>query len=56
VADLSKKQGTIACPRCKAPMDEVVWIAQNEPGLIGYQCPSCNYVNSVLTPANSPRK
>jgi hypothetical protein len=38
-------------------MEEVVRIApaQNEPGLIGYECPSCNYVTSVLTPSNSPR-
>jgi hypothetical protein len=54
VADLSKKRGTIACPRCKAPMEEVVWIApvQDEPGLVGYECPSCSYVTSVLTPSN----
>jgi uncharacterized Zn finger protein (UPF0148 family) len=58
MADPSKKLGTIACPRCKAPMEEVVRIAplQNEPGLIGYACPSCNYVTSVLTPAKSPRR
>ena len=39
VADLSKKLGTIACPRCEAPMEEVVRIApaQNGPGLIGYE-------------------
>jgi len=58
VADLSKKRGTIACPRCKAAMEEVVRIApvQNEPGLIGYECPSCCYVTSVLTPPKSPRR
>jgi transposase-like protein len=57
MADLSKKLGTIACPRCKAPMEEVVRIApvQNEPGLIGYECPSCCYVTSVLTSSKSPR-
>jgi len=35
-------------------MEEVVRIApvRNEPGLIGYECPSCNYVTSVLTPPN----
>jgi transposase-like protein len=51
VSDLAKKRGTLACPRCKAPMHEVVRIAplQNEPGLIGYECPSCCYVTSVLT-------
>jgi transposase-like protein len=57
VPNLSQKRDTIACPRCKAPMEEVVRIApaQNEPGLIGYECPSCNYVTSLLTPPNSPR-
>ena len=31
-------------------MDEVVRIEplQNEPGLIGYECPSCSYVTNVL--------
>jgi hypothetical protein len=31
-------------------MDGVVRIAplQNDPGLIGYECPSCSYVTSVL--------
>jgi len=54
VADLSKKRETITCPRCTPPMEEVARIApiRNEPGLIGYECPSCNYVTSVLTPPN----
>jgi hypothetical protein len=41
----------VACPRCKASMEEVVTIAPagNEPGLIAYECPSCSYVTSVLT-------
>ena len=40
----------MACPRCKATMDEVVWIAplQDEAGLIGYECPSCRYVTSAF--------
>ena len=40
----------VACPRCKASMEEVVRIAPvgNEPGLIAYECPSCSYVTSVL--------
>jgi hypothetical protein len=48
VSDLAKREGTLACPRCKAPMKEVVRIApvQREPGLIAYECPSC--VTSVL--------
>jgi transposase-like protein len=51
VSDLPKKRGTIACPRCKALMEEVVRIdpVGHEPGLIGYECPSCCYVTSVLT-------
>ena len=39
-----------ACPRCKAIMDEVVRIAPlaDDPGLIGYECPACCYVTSVI--------
>jgi hypothetical protein len=49
VADLPK---SFACPRCKALMDEVVSIAPlvSEPGLIGYECPACCYVTSVILP------
>jgi hypothetical protein len=38
VSALEKREGK-ACPRCKAPMEEVVWIApvQSEPGLIAYE-------------------
>ena len=41
---------TLACPRCKAPMKDVVTIApaQSDPGLIAYECPSCGYITSVL--------
>jgi len=37
-------------------MEEVVRIdpVGNEPGLIGYECPSCGYVTSVLTQPNHP--
>jgi hypothetical protein len=37
-------------------MDEVVRIEplQNEPGLIGYECPSCRYVTSCFGPRRSP--
>jgi len=57
MSDPSKRRGTIACPRCKAPMEEVVRIApvQTEPGLIGYECSACGYVTSILTPPQSPR-
>jgi hypothetical protein len=50
MSDLAKREGTLACPRCKAPMKEIVRIAaiQSEPGLIAYECPSCGYVTSVL--------
>jgi hypothetical protein len=35
-------------------MEEVASIApvQCEPGLIAYECPSCRYVTSTLTPAH----
>jgi hypothetical protein len=38
VSELPQKQGTIACPRCKAPREEVVTIApaQSDLGLIAY--------------------
>jgi hypothetical protein len=54
VSDLSKKAGAKPCPRCKAPMQDVLWIppAHNDPGLIAYECPSCAYVTSDLTPSN----
>jgi hypothetical protein len=47
-------RSSIGCPRCKAQMDEVVRIEpiQHEPGLIGYECPSCSYVTSVLIPSH----
>jgi transposase-like protein len=50
VSDISKKRNSMVCPRCKATMDEVVRIAplQDDPGLIGYECPSCRYVTSVF--------
>ena len=50
VSDLPKRAGLFACPRCKGPMKDVVWIApiQNDPGLIAYECPACGYLTSVL--------
>ena len=50
VPDLSKSG--FSCPRCKTIMDEVVRIAPlvSEPGLIGYECPACCYVTSVILP------
>jgi hypothetical protein len=49
VSDRRKSEGFV-CPRCRAIMDQVVWIAPvaDEPGLIGYECPACRYVTSVL--------
>jgi uncharacterized Zn finger protein len=50
MSDLAKREGTLECPRCNAPMKDVVRIApaQSDPGLIAYECPSCGYVTSVL--------
>ena len=61
VSDLPKRAGSFACPRCKAPMKEVVRIApvQNDPGLIAYECPACGYLTSVLIdrqPDDPPRR
>jgi len=52
VSDLSKRIGAKPCPRCKAPMEELLRIApaQTGPGLIAYECRSCGYVTSDLTP------
>ena len=57
-SDLAKREGTIKCPRCKAPMKEVLRIApvQTDPGLIAYECPSCDYVTSVLTPSTPDKQ
>jgi transposase-like protein len=56
VSELSKRAGAKPCPRCKASMEEVLRIApaQADPGLIAYECPSCSYVTSDLTPSNPP--
>jgi uncharacterized Zn finger protein len=50
MSDLAKREGTLACPRCKAPMKDVVRIApaHGDSGLIAYECPACGYVTSVL--------
>src|SRR5262245_34666439 len=41
VSDLSKRRGAVACPRCKAPMEEVVTIApaQGDPGPLRHEHP-----------------
>jgi uncharacterized Zn finger protein len=58
VSDASKiEEGTLPCPRCKDLMKEVLRIApaQTDPGLIAYECRSCGYVTSVLTPSGPER-
>ena len=52
VSDLAKRSG-IACPRCRAPMQEIMRIAplRIEPGLIAYECPTCGKVTSEILPA-----
>jgi uncharacterized Zn finger protein len=58
MSEFEKREGTLACPRCKAPMKEILRIApvQSEPGLIAYECPSCGYVTSVLIDHRPRRK
>ena len=48
----------MACPRCKAAMEEVVRIEPTlgEKGLIGYECPNCTYVTSVLLEPQTPKE
>ena len=57
VSDVLKRPDTVQCPRCQAMMDEVVRIAplQDDPGLIGYECPSCKYVTSFFWHAQGPK-
>jgi hypothetical protein len=54
IVSVSKERG-LACPRCKATMDEVVRIAPlgDEPGLIAYECPA-RYVTSVFWQPEGP--
>jgi hypothetical protein len=56
VTDLSKSG--YACPRCKTIMNEVVRVEplESEPGLIGYECPACCYVTSVLLQSKGSQK
>jgi hypothetical protein len=51
-------RSSMPCPRCKAPMDEVVSIAPavGDPGLIAYECPKCGYVTSVLVEPSDRRQ
>ena len=53
VADALRRQGRLACPRCKDTLREVTRVLplQNEDGLIAYECPACSYVTSVIRPA-----
>ena len=47
---LGRPAGEFCCPRCEAVMTVVVQIPPlgSGPGLIGYECPKCVYVTSVL--------
>jgi hypothetical protein len=53
---LIKESWRQAVPPLQGLMQEVLRIApvQTDPGLIAYECPSCGYVTSDLTPSNSP--
>ena len=53
MSDLARKKKWIACPRCRAPMQEIMRIAPlpMEPGLIAYECPTCGKVTSEILPA-----
>ena len=53
MSDLAGRTSVIACPRCRAPMQEIMRIAplRTEPGLIAYECPSCGKVTSEIWPA-----
>ena len=53
MSDLARRRSGIACPRCRAPMQEIMRIAplRIEPGLIAYECPTCGKVTSEILPA-----
>jgi hypothetical protein len=53
VSDASKRRSGTPCPRCQTSMREVTRIAPllGEPGLIAYECPACDYLTSVIVPA-----
>ena len=53
MSDLARRRRGIACPRCRAPMQEIMRIAplRIEPGLIAYECPTCGKVTSEILPA-----
>ena len=57
VSDLSGTKHNMSCPRCGTTMNDVVRIEPTlrEPGLIGYECPSCVYVTSVLLEPTAPK-
>jgi hypothetical protein len=57
VSDLSGTKHNMSCPRCGTAMNDVVRIEPTlrEPGLIGYECPSCVYVTSVLLEPTAPK-
>jgi hypothetical protein len=44
------------CPRCGATMDDIVTIPPlaEQPGLVAYECPKCQYVTSVLVHPERP--
>ena len=53
MSDLARRRSGIACPRCRAPMQEIMRIAplRIEPGLIAYECPTCGKLTSEILPA-----
>jgi hypothetical protein len=54
LAKTGRRAKAVQCPRCGTAMDEVARIAPSfgDPGLIGYECPSCVYVTSELLQPN----
>ena len=55
MSELEKRQGTPACPRCKAGMKEVLWIEPipTEPDLSPMNVPAATSLASLRPPVGS---
>jgi DNA-directed RNA polymerase subunit RPC12/RpoP len=53
----TRETKTLACPRCRNnAMKHIITIAPvlDEAGLLGFECPRCGYVTSLVQAAERP--